>query len=343
MDILVNNASALWWQAYRRHAREQVRLDSEHKRARRVLMTQTICVPIMVKNGWGRVVSMGPPLPRRHTQYKNKTAYYMSKCGMSMVALGVARKARGSLWKRAVAGDGDRVARVGELQLGSKKHWRKATILADCVVQLCGDEETNGQTLIDDEYLRRRGASTEDLKKYRFDKDVEPPRLLANDAERTTTGTCGGEASRRSGKTGRGVDCESCDAFRGVFRFAFLLTYARSTRVEARATHTLRPRRHTRDNCTFLKIRNHPILNIFTIGHSSPQSSRARRRRRVVLVHDARERVLSPRRRRGLGPRVPGRPVRPRVGRESRAKTRFRFSDSLATSVSASIRVGRVG
>jgi hypothetical protein len=50
-------------------------------------------------------------------------------------------------------------------------------------VQLCGDEETNGQTLIDDEYLLRRGASTEDLKKYRFDPDVEPPRLLANDAE----------------------------------------------------------------------------------------------------------------------------------------------------------------
>ena len=32
-------------------------------------------------------------------------------------------------------------------------------------------------------------------------------------------------------------------------------------------------RARRRDNCTFLKIRNHPILNIFTIGHLSPQSS----------------------------------------------------------------------
>ena len=33
---------------------------------------------------------MGPPLPRSYKEYETKTAYYMSKCGMSMVALGAA-------------------------------------------------------------------------------------------------------------------------------------------------------------------------------------------------------------------------------------------------------------
>ena len=64
-------------------------------------------------------------------------------------------------------------------RLGSRRTWRKASILADCVLQLCSDDTTNGQTLIDDAYLLSRGASVEDLKKYRCDPDVEPPRLLA--------------------------------------------------------------------------------------------------------------------------------------------------------------------
>ena len=183
VDILVNNASALWWQSIEDTPVTKYDLI-QGINARGAFLLAKRCLPIMVKNGWGRVVSMGPPLPRRYTQYKNKTAYYMSKCGMSMVALGVAAEGAGvvtgnALWPATVI---ESLASEN-FQLGSKKHWRKATILADCVVQLCGDEETNGQTLIDDEYLLRRGASTEDLKKYRFDPDVEPPRLLANDAE----------------------------------------------------------------------------------------------------------------------------------------------------------------
>ena len=49
-------------------------------------------------------------------------------------------------------------------------------------MQLCSDDVTNGRTLIDDVYLLERGARDEDLKKYRCDPNVEPPRLLA-DAE----------------------------------------------------------------------------------------------------------------------------------------------------------------
>ena len=64
-------------------------------------------------------------------------------------------------------------------QLGERDNWRKADILADCVVHLCCDPQTTGQTLIDDEYLRARGATDEDFVKYRCNPEVEPPRLLA--------------------------------------------------------------------------------------------------------------------------------------------------------------------
>ena len=40
-------------------------------------------------------------------------------------------------------------------------------------------DDFSGNMLIDDVYLRSRGATDADLAKYRFDPSVEPPRLLA--------------------------------------------------------------------------------------------------------------------------------------------------------------------
>ena len=179
VDILVNNASALWWQSIEDTPVNKYDLIQSVNARGAFLMTKR-CVPIMIQNRWGRVVSMGPPLPKRHTQYKNKTAYFMSKCGMSMVALGIAAEHDGvvkanALWPATVV---ESLASEN-FQLGSRKNWRKATILADCVVQLCGDERTNGQTLIDDEYLVNRGLARQELARYRCDPDTEPPRLLA--------------------------------------------------------------------------------------------------------------------------------------------------------------------
>ena len=64
--------------------------------------------------------------------------------------------------------------------MGAPSTWRKATILADCVVGICEEGDAfSGNMLIDDVYLRSRGATDADLAKYRVDPDVEPPRLLA--------------------------------------------------------------------------------------------------------------------------------------------------------------------
>jgi len=141
------------------------------------------CMRHMKSGGYGRVINMGPPIPsaERYVEYETKTAYYISKCGMTMVALGAAAEGRkhgikaNALWPATIV---ESLASEN-FQLGDRDNWRKADILADCVVQLCLDGHTTGQMLIDDEYLRTRGATDEDFVKYRVNPDVEPPRLLA--------------------------------------------------------------------------------------------------------------------------------------------------------------------
>merc|ERR1712187_209560 len=65
-------------------------------------------------------------------------------------------------------------------ELGSKDIWRKASILADATVALvCEEADFTGQQLIDDEYLKYKGLTDEDLVVYRYDPNVEPPRALA--------------------------------------------------------------------------------------------------------------------------------------------------------------------
>ena len=114
--------------------------------------------------------------------FKGFTAYNISKFGMTMTALGAAAEGEGkgvtgnSLWPATVI---ESLAAIN-FKLGDSSTWRKASILADCVVSICeeGDDFT-GNMLIDDVYLRSKGATDADIAKYRVDPDVEPPRLLA--------------------------------------------------------------------------------------------------------------------------------------------------------------------
>merc|ERR1719502_1383697 len=88
-------------------------------------------------------------------------------------------------------------------ELGEKKNWRKATILADCVVSIVCDEDPetkmNGMMVIDDEYLKFvKGLTDEDLKCYRYDADFDPPRLLATKPTKNTGAFTRGDVKRLS-------------------------------------------------------------------------------------------------------------------------------------------------
>ena len=190
VDVLVNNASALWWQNMIDTPTSKYDLINGINARGAFIMTRE-CMKHMLKNKWGRVVSMGPPLPKSYTEYAGKTAYYMSKCGMSMVALGAAAEGEGSnitgnaLWPATII---ESLAATN-FKLGERDTWRKASILADCVVQLCGDARTTGETLIDDLYLAKLGMSQREIREtYNLDPSKEVPRFLAPSADGKTSG-----------------------------------------------------------------------------------------------------------------------------------------------------------
>ena len=49
----------------------------------------------MRRNGFGRVINMSPPIHLK--SFKDRTAYYISKFGMTFVALGVAQVCTGRI------------------------------------------------------------------------------------------------------------------------------------------------------------------------------------------------------------------------------------------------------
>uniref|UniRef100_A0A7S0E9Z7 Hydroxysteroid dehydrogenase-like protein 2 n=1 Tax=Phaeocystis antarctica TaxID=33657 RepID=A0A7S0E9Z7_9EUKA len=181
VDVLINNASALWWQDIVDTPLKKYDLITSINARGSFAITQA-CMPHMLASGFGRVITMSPPIVTDMRAYAGKTAYYMSKFGMTMVALGAAAEGEGkgvtgnSLWPATVI---ESLASLN-FKMGAPSTWRKAAIIADCVVGICEEgDEFSGNMLIDDVYLRSRGATDADLAKYRVDPNVEPPRLLA--------------------------------------------------------------------------------------------------------------------------------------------------------------------
>jgi len=121
---------------------------------------------------------MSPPIQTAPEHYKGYTAYNISKFGMTMVAMGAAAEGAefnitgNSLWPATVI---ESQASIN-FDLGNKSLWRKSTILADAALMIIGDSNVSGCQLIDDEFLSTKGQS--DFKIYRYDPNVEPPRLL---------------------------------------------------------------------------------------------------------------------------------------------------------------------
>lgn len=181
IDILINNASALWWHQIVGTPQNKYDLITEIN-ARGSFAFARLCLPVMEKNGFGRVISMSPPIQSDYEAFKGFTAYNISKFGMTMVAMGAAAEYEGkgitghSLWPATVI-----ESQASEnFQLGDKSMWRKAEILADAVLGLVSAPDTyTGRQLLDDEYLAaEHGLTEEDLKVYRYDPETDPPRLL---------------------------------------------------------------------------------------------------------------------------------------------------------------------
>jgi citronellol/citronellal dehydrogenase len=176
IDILINNAGALWWQPL---------LDTPPKRfdlvmgvnARAAFCACRAVLPHMIARRWGHVVNMSPPIDL--AMVPGRIAYAISKLGMTLLTHGLAEEMRphivavNSLWPVTVI---ESQASIN-WGLGTPERWRKPDILVDCVLRVVQKEPAalTGRALLDEDFLRGEGVT--DFGGYACVPGTEPPRV----------------------------------------------------------------------------------------------------------------------------------------------------------------------
>lgn len=177
VDLLINNAGALWMQAV--DATPMKRFDLVHQiNARAPFYAASLCLPAMREQGGGRILNLSPPLEM--DMLPSKVAYCMSKFGQSLLSLGLAAELKGepiavaSLWPATIV---ESQASINH-GMGGPEHWRKPEIVADAVIAWLGMpvEEASGRVWLDEEVLAAVGLS--DLEAYNCVAGGQPIRIV---------------------------------------------------------------------------------------------------------------------------------------------------------------------
>ncbi|PKM15053.1 MAG: short chain dehydrogenase [Gammaproteobacteria bacterium HGW-Gammaproteobacteria-2] len=167
IDILVNNASAIWLRGS---------LDTPMKRfdlmqqvnSRGSFLCAQVCLPHLLKATNPHILTLAPPPSLDPRWWGAHTAYTLAKMGMSFVTLGLADEfgpqgvAVNALWPRTlIATDALNMIPGVDASRG-----RKPEIMADAAHAILVRTAAgfSGQFLIDDEVLREAGVS--DLDAY---------------------------------------------------------------------------------------------------------------------------------------------------------------------------------
>jgi citronellol/citronellal dehydrogenase len=176
IDLLVNNAGALYWAGL---------LDTPAKRfdlvmdvnARAACLCCRAVLPAMIEQRRGHIVNMSPPLDL--AMVPGRIAYAISKLGMTLLTAGLAEEVRAhniavnSLWPVTII---ESQASIN-WGLGTPAQWRKPDILVDCVLRLVAKEPgaLTGRALLDEDFLREEGVT--DFSGYACVPGAEPLRL----------------------------------------------------------------------------------------------------------------------------------------------------------------------
>jgi citronellol/citronellal dehydrogenase len=176
VDILINNAGALWWQPL---------LETPAKRfdlvmgvnARAAFLACRAVLPAMRERQWGHIINMSPPTDRKLVP--GRIAYCISKFGMTLLSHGLAEEVRSwniavnSLWPVTII---ESQASIN-WKMGEPSMWRKPDILVDCVLRLVQKEpkEITGQALLDEDFLKKEGVAY--FSGYACVAGTNPPRI----------------------------------------------------------------------------------------------------------------------------------------------------------------------
>jgi citronellol/citronellal dehydrogenase len=174
IDILVNNAGAIHWAPVADWAPGKFDLVMDVNVRGSFLCSRAV-LPAMRAQKHGRIVMMSPPV--NVAKVAGKGPYFVSKMGMTMLALAIAAEERESgiaanaLWPvTMIESEATR-----HFELGKPEEWRTPEILADATVELCcGPAELTGRALYDEEVLRERRGLT-DFAAYSVVPGTTPP------------------------------------------------------------------------------------------------------------------------------------------------------------------------
>lgn len=178
IDILVNNASAIWLRGT---------LDTPMKRydlmhqvnIRGTFLCSQACLPHLRKAANPHILTLSPPLDMQAKWFAPHVAYTMAKFGMSECVLGMAEEFRAegisinALWPRTVI----HTAALAMIPGIDIRGCRKPEILADAAhaILTTPSRQRTGRFFIDEEVLREAGVT--DLSAYA----VEPGHPLTTD------------------------------------------------------------------------------------------------------------------------------------------------------------------
>ena len=176
IDILVNNASAIWLGSIEETAMK--RFDLMHQvNVRATFMCTKVCLPYLRRSDNPHVLVLSPPLSLDPHHFAGHVAYSLSKFGMSLCVLGMAEELReagvavNALWPRTTID----TAAVRNLLGGEEtaRRSRKPQIVADAahVILTRPSRECTGNFFIDEDVLRAQGVT--DFSEYAVDPEAE--------------------------------------------------------------------------------------------------------------------------------------------------------------------------
>jgi len=176
IDILVNNASAIWLAGT---------ADTPVKRldlmfgvnVRGTFVCSQACLPWLRRADNAHILNLSPPPNLNPRWFRDHVAYTISKYGMSLCALGMAEEFRGdgiavnTLWPRTV------IATAALAMLGGvvePEQCRKPDIVADAAHAILTRpaRECTGRHFIDEEALAEAGIT--DLERYAVSPGTPP-------------------------------------------------------------------------------------------------------------------------------------------------------------------------
>src|SRR5579884_2825711 len=162
IDILINNAGAIWLQPILKTPPKKFDLLMSVN-VRAAYLSAYFVLPHMQKQRWGHILNMCPRLTMNPSP--ERICYMISKLGMARLAIGIAEEHRddniavNTLWPRTLI---ESQATV-HWKMGDRSQWRNPEILCDASMAIFAQEPVtySGHQLIDEQVLTELAGLTE--------------------------------------------------------------------------------------------------------------------------------------------------------------------------------------